>query len=420
MHHRRERPVLHHVAAAGRLHADRLLQRRDVLARQRADPGRQGSRRQRRRSTPAQRRQAQGRGHQHPGHGADRRSGLDEDRHHDHRRLHAQHPDRRVRSAASSARRRRAGRQLRHLVRRRDSAENTYIVEGINTTDTGFGGLSSNLPNEFIAGDRGHHRRLQRRVRSCDGRHRQRRHQAGLERVPRLGVRLLPAGRVRRRRRTSIQREGGSIDTQDRPRLPLRPRRRARRSDHQGQAVVPRRLQPVVRSRRRTRIMQTPGRRGTRTASPTSIRTPASPSTSSSRRARSRATSRRTSSPAKINGAVNQNNQFQISAFGNPRTRTTSTRARPRNPRQTLWKYDDGAYDVVGEVDVEAQRGQDADRRGRRLPPRLRNAEPRTRRPRTSRSSSTTTSVRCTTSRTSRVATDRAAATTAGRPIRTR
>ena len=30
------------------------------------------------------------------------------------------------------------------------SAENTYIVEGINTTDTGFGGLASNLPNEFI------------------------------------------------------------------------------------------------------------------------------------------------------------------------------------------------------------------------------------------------------------------------------
>jgi outer membrane receptor protein involved in Fe transport len=30
------------------------------------------------------------------------------------------------------------------------SAENTYIVEGINTTDTGFGVLSSNLPNEFM------------------------------------------------------------------------------------------------------------------------------------------------------------------------------------------------------------------------------------------------------------------------------
>ena len=31
------------------------------------------------------------------------------------------------------------------------SAENTYIVEGINTTDTAYGLLSSNLPNEFIS-----------------------------------------------------------------------------------------------------------------------------------------------------------------------------------------------------------------------------------------------------------------------------
>ncbi len=30
------------------------------------------------------------------------------------------------------------------------SVENTYIIEGINTTDTGVGTLSSNLPNEFI------------------------------------------------------------------------------------------------------------------------------------------------------------------------------------------------------------------------------------------------------------------------------
>jgi len=30
------------------------------------------------------------------------------------------------------------------------SAENTYVVEGLNTTDTGFGTLSTNLPNEFI------------------------------------------------------------------------------------------------------------------------------------------------------------------------------------------------------------------------------------------------------------------------------
>jgi outer membrane receptor protein involved in Fe transport len=30
------------------------------------------------------------------------------------------------------------------------SAENTYVVEGLNTTDTGFGTLSTNLPNEFV------------------------------------------------------------------------------------------------------------------------------------------------------------------------------------------------------------------------------------------------------------------------------
>ena len=31
------------------------------------------------------------------------------------------------------------------------SVENTYVVEGINTTDTAFGLLSSNLPNEFVS-----------------------------------------------------------------------------------------------------------------------------------------------------------------------------------------------------------------------------------------------------------------------------
>ncbi|HEX4455855.1 MAG TPA: TonB-dependent receptor [Kofleriaceae bacterium] len=31
------------------------------------------------------------------------------------------------------------------------SVENTYVVEGINTTDTAFGALSTNLPNEFVS-----------------------------------------------------------------------------------------------------------------------------------------------------------------------------------------------------------------------------------------------------------------------------
>ena len=65
--------------------------------------------------------------------------------------------------------------------------------------------------------DRGHHRRLQRRVRPRDRRYRQRRHQAGLERVPRLGVRQPEPERRSPRRRRSIQAEGGSIDNQVNP-----------------------------------------------------------------------------------------------------------------------------------------------------------------------------------------------------------
>ncbi|MBS1124922.1 MAG: TonB-dependent receptor plug, partial [Deltaproteobacteria bacterium] len=49
----------------------------------------------------------------------------------------------------------------------------------------------------------------------------------------------------------------------------------------------------------------------------------------------------------KINGAVNQNNQFQISTFGNPRS-ATDLLGVTRNPAQTRWKYKDGAYDVAG------------------------------------------------------------------------
>ncbi len=51
---------------------------------------------------------------------------------------------------------------------------------------------------------------------------------------------------------------------------------------------------------------------------------------------------------AKINGAVNQNNQFQISAFGNPSSRDDRLEhSSPyiRNPEQTRWNVDEGAYD---------------------------------------------------------------------------
>ena len=61
------------------------------------------------------------------------------------------------------------------------------------------------------------------------------------------------ARRVHRRPRRRSSAEGGSIDMQVEPRQQLGRRLRARRSDHQGQAVVPRRLRPVGRERQTTR-----------------------------------------------------------------------------------------------------------------------------------------------------------------------
>ena len=63
--------------------------------------------------------------------------------------------------------------------------------------------------------DRGHHRWLRGRVRPRHGRYHQRRDEAGLERVPRLGVRLLLAGRVDRRAKTVIS--ANAVDTQANP-----------------------------------------------------------------------------------------------------------------------------------------------------------------------------------------------------------
>src|SRR5690606_3379106 len=48
---------------------------------------------------------------------------------------------------------------------------------------------------------------------------------------------------------------------------------------------------------------------------------------------------------AKINGAIDQNNQFQISAFGNPRS-AEDVFGIVRNPEQTRYRYEDGAYDL--------------------------------------------------------------------------
>ena len=125
------------------------------------------------------------------------------------------------------------------------SGENTYIVEGINTTDTGFGGLSSNLPNEFIqetevisGGYNAEYGRATGGIINVVTKSGSNEFHGSVFGYLTPGALVSAAKTVRAR---------GRLDRERRqPRLQVRRRRRARRSDHQGQAVVPPRVQPVV------------------------------------------------------------------------------------------------------------------------------------------------------------------------------
>ena len=130
------------------------------------------------------------------------------------------------------------------------SLENQYFVDGVNTTGLTLRHRRLAGPQRLHRGDRGHHRRLQRRVRPRDRRHRQRRHQDRHATSSRARCSALAAGLPRRaaRRRTPVN--ASSIDVTGEPRLRRRLRLRARRSDHQGQAVVLRRLRAAVLAHR--------------------------------------------------------------------------------------------------------------------------------------------------------------------------
>jgi hypothetical protein len=111
------------------------------------------------------------------------------------------------------------------------SVENTYIVEGVNTTDPGYGPALHQPAERVHPGDRGHHRRVQRRVRPVDRRRHQRRHQVGLERVPRLGLQLLEPGGAGGRRE-------GDPARGCRDRSPVQPGQRLRPRREVGGPIV--------------------------------------------------------------------------------------------------------------------------------------------------------------------------------------
>jgi len=240
------------------------------------------------------------------------------------------------------------------------SVENTYVVEGINTTDTARGGLSSNLPNEFVQETEvitgGYNAEYDRATGGI------------VNVVTKQGSNQLHGsvfayytpGQLSATANT-IKKEGGSVDTQS-------------NLDYNydigaelGGPIIKDKLWFHVGfnpSRRRdviTRLVQQqidtnndgvpdvdPNTGFTIHRRVSSLDTPEARTTYFF--------------TAKINGEIDQNNQFQISAFGNPRTGNGSVNDNPGSvtyaPNDTLFNRTDGAYDLSAKYTSKFNNGQ--------------------------------------------------------------
>jgi len=223
------------------------------------------------------------------------------------------------------------------------SAENVYIVEGINTTDTAYGGLSTNLPNEFISETEvitgGYNAEFGRATGGI------------VNVVTKSGSNqfkgsvfgyFTPGALVADAK--TILREGSSIDTQS-------------NLDYRydvGAEVGG----PIIKDKLWFHVGFNPSfTKSTLTRYVTSLvdkNNDGIPDTNEDTGFTEREQVGQGDIPtklttyfftAKINGAINQNNQFQVSAFGNPRS-GDSIYLVTRNPKNTVIDYEDGAYDL--------------------------------------------------------------------------
>ena len=225
------------------------------------------------------------------------------------------------------------------------SAENVYIVEGINTTDTAFGGLSTNLPNEFISETEvitgGYNAEFGRATGGI------------INVVTKSGSNqfkgsvfgyFTPGSLVADA--DTILREGSAIDTES-------------NLDYRydiGAEVGG----PIIKDKLWFHVGFNPSfSKATLTRFVTTLVDKDSDGVPDSNmdtgftiRENVSSTDLPTSLTtyfftAKVNGAINQNNQFQLSAFGNPRTGDTIY-GTLRNPDNARIDYEDGAYDLAG------------------------------------------------------------------------
>jgi len=241
------------------------------------------------------------------------------------------------------------------------SVENTYVVEGINTTDTGIGGLSSNLPNEFVqetevitGGYSAEYGRATGGIVNVVTKQGSNELHGSVFAYYTPGSFSAPA--------KAIQREGGSVATQS-------------NLDYNydvgaelGGPVIKDKLWFHVGfnpSRRRdvlTRVVQQQVDRdddGTPDVDPTTGFT-------IHERVNSRDIPQARTTyffTAKLNGEIGQNNQFQVSLFGNPRVGNISVYDNPQqadtySPTDTLINRTDGAYDVSAKYTTKFFNGQ--------------------------------------------------------------
>ncbi|MEJ7598069.1 MAG: TonB-dependent receptor [Kofleriaceae bacterium] len=224
------------------------------------------------------------------------------------------------------------------------SSENVYVVEGINTTDTGFGGLSSNLPNEFIAetevitgGYNAEFGRATGGIINVVTKSGSNQFRGSVFGYLRPGA-LVSDAEV-------IQREGAAIDS-------------ATDLDYAydvgaevGGPIIKDKLwfhigfNPSSVKSTRTRIVQS------LVDANQDMAPDIDPETGFTVREEVNSTEKSTTNTTyfftgKINGAVSANHQFQVSVFGNPRSGELYTAALTRHPETTFFKNEDGAYDL--------------------------------------------------------------------------
>ncbi len=230
------------------------------------------------------------------------------------------------------------------------SAENVYVVEGINTTDTGFGGIATNLPNEFIQETEiitgGYNAEFGRatggiiNVVTKSGSDQFRGSVFGY---------FTPGALVSNAK--SIQRDASAIDTR---------RELSYAWDvgaELGGPIIPKKLwfhvgiNPSQNKSTVTRIIQSQvdmDSDGVPDVDPETGFLEHIPIGNESTLNQKLTTYFFT---AKVNGAVDQNHQFQVSAFGNPRSGpalTSAVTGFERNPDSSRFNLEDGAFDFSG------------------------------------------------------------------------